>query len=85
MTSDVDNPPADFRGKPVLRGVGVVRHWVAGTRTAQLSIETTAPTPELLKRLGMLLPMAPARSGLHWRSRRVRRGNYRAHLTSRRL
>ncbi|MEU0791306.1 hypothetical protein ABZ342_14665 [Amycolatopsis sp. NPDC005961] len=50
------DPPEDLRGKPVLRGVGAVRHWVAGTDTDQLTIETTEPTTELLERLGLQMP-----------------------------
>ncbi|VVJ20116.1 Uncharacterised protein [Amycolatopsis camponoti] len=50
------DPPEDLRGKPVLRDVGAVRHWVAGTDTDQLTIETTEPTTELLERLGLQMP-----------------------------
>ncbi|SEF35627.1 hypothetical protein SAMN05421837_108219 [Amycolatopsis pretoriensis] len=50
------DPPPNSGGKPVLRGVGGVRHWVASNRTEQLTIRTAAPTPDLLGQLGLLRP-----------------------------
>ncbi len=52
----VVDPPATFGGKPVLRGVGGIQHFVAGNRTDQLTIQTAGPTTDLLKKLGLLLP-----------------------------
>lgn len=50
------DPPADFGDRPVVRGVGWIRSWVAGTATARLTIETTTPTTELLEKLGLRTP-----------------------------
>ncbi|WP_372670585.1 hypothetical protein [Amycolatopsis kentuckyensis] len=52
----VFDPPAAFGGKPLLRGVGGIQHFVAGNRTDQLTIETAAPTTDLLEKLGLLTP-----------------------------
>lgn len=56
ITALVLDPPADPRGKPVLRGIGWVRHWAASTKTDRLTIETGAPTTTLLRQLGLLTP-----------------------------
>ncbi|MET8854137.1 hypothetical protein [Amycolatopsis sp. NPDC004625] len=45
--------PADPGAKPVLRGVGGIRHYVASTKTEQLTIETGTPTAPLLTTLGL--------------------------------
>lgn len=50
------DPPAAFGGKPLLRGVGGIQHFVAGNQTDRLTIPTAAPTTDLLKKLGLLTP-----------------------------
>ncbi|MEA5363914.1 hypothetical protein VA596_30580 [Amycolatopsis sp., V23-08] len=50
------DPPAQLGGKPVLHGVGWVRHWVASSRTDRLTVTTEVPTTELLERLGLRKP-----------------------------
>ncbi|WP_103350150.1 hypothetical protein [Amycolatopsis sp. CA-128772] len=47
------DPPAELGGKPVLHGVGWVRHWVASTGTDRLTIASQAPTQQLLEKLGL--------------------------------
>ncbi|MEU0535691.1 hypothetical protein [Amycolatopsis tolypomycina] len=47
------DPPRDLGGKPVLYGIGWVRHWVASSRTDRLAITTEKPTENLLKKLGL--------------------------------
>ncbi|WP_329050447.1 hypothetical protein OG738_01115 [Amycolatopsis sp. NBC_01488] len=47
------DPPADLGGKPVLHGVGWVRHWVASNGTERLTIASQAPTQQLLEKLGL--------------------------------
>jgi hypothetical protein len=50
------DPPAELGGKPVLHGVGWVRHWVASSGTDRLTIATEAPTKKLLRKLGLQAP-----------------------------
>ncbi|WP_156081311.1 hypothetical protein [Amycolatopsis vancoresmycina] len=47
------DPPAELGGKPVLHGVGWVRHWVASSGTDRLTIASQVPTPQLLEKLGL--------------------------------
>ncbi|MEV6826542.1 hypothetical protein [Amycolatopsis sp. NPDC051102] len=50
------DPPAELGGKPVLHGVGWVRHWVASSGLDRLTIATEAPTTKLLRKLGLQAP-----------------------------
>ncbi len=50
------DPLANIGDKPVLRAVGGIRHYLASTRTEQLTIVTGAPTATLLTTLGLLKP-----------------------------
>ncbi|MFI5588870.1 hypothetical protein ACIA5G_27710 [Amycolatopsis sp. NPDC051758] len=60
--------PAAFGGAPVLRGIGQVRHWLAGNHLDRLRITTSAPTGALAEQLGLgrsdslALPGRPTRS-----------------------
>ncbi|WP_410644633.1 hypothetical protein [Amycolatopsis sp. lyj-346] len=48
--------PAEFGGKPVLHGVGWIRHWAASSGTDRLTITTETPTEQLLRKLGLQAP-----------------------------
>ena len=49
-------PAVKVGGKPVLHGIGRIRHWVASNATEQLAITTNPPSPKTLKKLGLLKP-----------------------------
>ncbi|MFF1608757.1 hypothetical protein ACFVYA_13325 [Amycolatopsis sp. NPDC058278] len=50
------DPPAELGGKPVLHGIGWVRHWVASSGTDRLTIATEVPRKKLLRKLGLQAP-----------------------------
>jgi hypothetical protein len=52
----VFDPAGQLRGKPVLHGVGRLRHWVASNATQLLTITTDAPSKKTLRKLGLQAP-----------------------------